>query len=211
MNGFASQIPSMALLGSGFTSEVGLRVLLSPLSSNIVLRTACCSIGIGLPVYSTFKAIENRDQNQQQKWLIYWAAFGSFSLVEVFTDKLISWYTSQKLSFSYHNQSIDDTRQTLVFLQGAKLIYNNHLRPFLIRHQARVDRLVDGVYEEMVKVVRSHQGEIRFVRSMIASIFGSANEVTPPSQQGEISNSSPEPELSTAIVRDSESESDHEE
>ncbi|KAH0894049.1 hypothetical protein HID58_056478 [Brassica napus] len=253
MNVFASQIPSMALLGSGFTSEVGLRVLLSPLSSNIVLRTAweyfpdglfsrvvkdsdlvgiICSIGIGLPVYSTFKAIENRDQNQQQKWLIYWAAFGSFSLVEVFTDKLISWYTSQKLSLSYHKQSIDDTRQLrfftgfhciimqsfafLVWLQlptidGAKLIYNNHLRPFLIRHQARVDRLVDGVYEEMVKVVRSHQGEIRFVRSMIASILGSANEVTPPSQQGEISNSSPEPELSTAIVRDSESESDHEE
>ena len=24
-------------------------------------------------MYSTFKAIENRDQNQQQKWLIYWA------------------------------------------------------------------------------------------------------------------------------------------
>ncbi|XP_048601009.1 HVA22-like protein k isoform X2 [Brassica napus] len=97
MSGFASQIPSMALLGSGFTSEVGLRVLLSPLGSNIVLRTACCSIGIGLPVYSTFKAIENRDQSAQRKWLIYWAAYGSFSLVEVFTDKLISWYywTSQ--------------------------------------------------------------------------------------------------------------------
>ncbi|KAF3510840.1 hypothetical protein F2Q69_00008887 [Brassica cretica] len=206
MNGFASQIPSMALLGSGFTSEVGLRVLLSPLSSNIVLRTACCSIGIGLPVYSTFKAIENRDQNQQQKWLIYWAAFGSFSLVEVFTDKLISWFP-----LYYHAKFAFLVSLQLPTIDGAKLIYNNHLRPFLIRHQARVDRLVDGVYEEMVKVVRSHQGEIRFVRSMIASIFGSANEVTPPSQQGEISNSSPEPELSTAIVRDSESESDHEE
>ncbi|RID50996.1 hypothetical protein BRARA_H01689 [Brassica rapa] len=207
MNGFASQIPSMALLGSGFTSEVGLRVLLSPLSSNIVLRTACCSIGIGLPVFSTFKAIENRDQDQQQKWLIYWAAFGSFSLVEVFTDKLISWFP-----LYYHAKFAFLVWLQLPTIDGAKQIYNNHLRPFLIRHQARVDRLVDGVYEEMVKVVRSHQGEIRFVRSMIASILGSANEVTPPSQQqGEISNSSPEPEVSTAIVRDSESESDHEE
>ncbi|KAF2579779.1 hypothetical protein F2Q68_00006083, partial [Brassica cretica] len=177
---------------------VGLRVLLSPLSSNIVLRTACCSIGIGLPVYSTFKAIENRDQNQQQKWLIYWAAFGSFSLVEVFTDKLISWFP-----LYYHAKFAFLVWLQLPTIDGAKLIYNNHLRPFLIRHQARVDRLVDGVYEEMVKVVRSHQGEIRFVRSMIASIFGSANEVTPPSQQ--------QGEISTAIVRDSESESDHEE
>ncbi|XP_033143366.1 HVA22-like protein k [Brassica rapa] len=72
--------------------KVGLRVLLSPLGSNIVLCTACCSVGIGLPVYSTFKAIENRDQNEQHKWLVYWAAYGSFSLVEVFTDKLISCY-----------------------------------------------------------------------------------------------------------------------
>ena len=34
-----------------------------------------CSIGIGLPVYSTFKAIENRDQSAQRKWLIYWAGW----------------------------------------------------------------------------------------------------------------------------------------
>ncbi|CAH8314832.1 unnamed protein product [Eruca vesicaria subsp. sativa] len=206
MNGFASQIPSMALLGSGFTNEVGLRVLLSPLSSNIVLRTACCSIGIGLPVYSTFKAIENRDQNEQQKWLIYWAAFGSFSLVEVFTDKLISWFP-----LYYHAKFAFLVWLQLPTIDGAKQVYNNHLRPFLIRHQARVDRLVDGLYEEMVKVVRSHQGEILFVRSMIVKILGSANEVAPPSQQqGEISNSRPEPELSTATIHDSESESDHE-
>ena len=56
------------------------------------LFSSSCSVGIGLPVYSTFKAIENRDQNEQHKWLTYWAAYGSFSLVEVFTDKLISWY-----------------------------------------------------------------------------------------------------------------------
>ncbi|CAA7035793.1 unnamed protein product [Microthlaspi erraticum] len=202
MSGFASHIPSMALLGSGFTSEVGLRVLLSPLGSNVVLRTACCSIGIGLPVYSTFKAIESRDQNEQQKWLIYWAAYGSFSLVEVFTDKLISWFPMY-----YHVKFAFLVWLQLPTIEGAKQIYSNHLRPLLIRHQAKVDRLVDGVYTEMVKVVRSHQGEIRFVRSMIVKILGSGNEVAPPSQrQGEI-----EPGSLTATNRDSESsDSDHE-
>ncbi|ESQ53422.1 hypothetical protein EUTSA_v10026250mg [Eutrema salsugineum] len=205
MSGFASQIPSMALLGSGFTSEVGLRVLLSPLGSNIVLRTACCSIGIGLPVYSTFKAIESRDENEQQKWLIYWAAYGSFSLVEVFTDKLISWFP-----LYYHVKFAFLVWLQLPTIEGAKQIYSNHLRPFLIRHQASVDRLVDGAYEEMVKVVRSHQGEIRFVRSMIIKILGSVNQVAPPpsQRQGEITDISPEPELSTATNQDSESESD---
>ncbi|CAF2146600.1 unnamed protein product [Brassica napus] len=208
MSGFASQIPSMALLGSGFTREVGLRVLLSPLGSNIVLRTACCSIGIGLPVYSTFKAIENRDQSAQRKWLIYWAAYGSFSLVEVFTDKLISWFP-----LYYHAKFAFLVWLQLPTIDGAKQIYNNRLRPFLIRHQVSVDRLVDGVYGEMVKVVRTHQGGIRLVRSIIVKILGSGNETAPPpsQRQEETPNTSPEPELSTATIRDlEESESDHE-
>ncbi|XP_020872481.1 HVA22-like protein k isoform X2 [Arabidopsis lyrata subsp. lyrata] len=203
MSGFASQIPSMALLGSGLTGEVGLRVLLSPLSSNIVLRTACCSIGIGLPVYSTFKAIESRDENEQQRMLIYWAAYGSFSLVEVFTDKIISWFP-----LYYHVKFAFLVWLQLPTVEGSKQIYNNQIRPFLLRHQARVDRLVDGVYEEMVKVVRSHQGEIRFVRSMIVKIFGSVNEVAPPGQRlGEIANDSPEQAETNS---DSESDSNHE-
>nr|DAD40666.1 TPA_asm: hypothetical protein HUJ06_014989 [Nelumbo nucifera] len=63
----------MAFLGSSIPSEVGLRLLLCPLSSNVVIRTACCSVGVVLPVYSTFKAIEKKDQNEQQRWLLYWA------------------------------------------------------------------------------------------------------------------------------------------
>uniref|UniRef100_A0A2P2KI96 HVA22-like protein n=1 Tax=Rhizophora mucronata TaxID=61149 RepID=A0A2P2KI96_RHIMU len=75
-----------------FPGEVGLQLLLSPLSSNVLVRTACCSVGIVLPVYSTFKAVENKDQIEQQKWLLYWAAYGTFSVAEVLTDKIISWY-----------------------------------------------------------------------------------------------------------------------
>ncbi|CAN6563131.1 unnamed protein product [Malus baccata var. baccata] len=92
----------MALLGSNITSEVGLRLLLCPLGSNIVLRTACCSVGIGIPVYCTCKAIERKDRIAQEKWLLYWAAYGSFSLVEIFSDKLISWcpmYYHMKFAF----------------------------------------------------------------------------------------------------------------
>ncbi|KAL0833339.1 hypothetical protein Bca101_085228 [Brassica carinata] len=160
-------------------------------------------------VYSTFKAIENRDQSAQRKWLIYWAAYGSFSLVEVFTDKLISWFT-----LYYHAKFAFLVWLQLPTIDGAKQIYNNRLRPFLIRHQVSVDRLVDGVYGEMVKVVRTHQGGIRLVRSIIIKILGSGNGTTPPpsGRQEETPNISPEPEPATATtIRDlEESESDHE-
>jgi receptor expression-enhancing protein 5/6 len=162
----------MAIFGSNIPSEVGLRLLLCPLGSNIVIRTACCSIGIGLPVYSTFKAIERRDQNEQQRMLLYWAAYGSFSIVEVFSDKLLSWcplYYHMKFAF-------------LVWLQlpsadGAKQIYMNHLRPFFLRHQARVDQFLGFAYSEMVKLISAHQAEIQFARNMLVKIMGSADQM----------------------------------
>ncbi|TKY70356.1 HVA22 protein k [Spatholobus suberectus] len=162
----------MALLGSNITSEVGLRLLLCPLGSNVVIRTACCTVGIALPVYSTFKAIESKDQNAQHRCLLYWAAYGSFSLIEVFTDKLISWcpmYYHLKFAF-------------LVWLQlpstsGAKQIYSNHLRPFLLRHQVRVDQVLGLAYCEVIKLVSSYQAEIQFVKSMVVKITGSADQM----------------------------------
>ncbi|KAH9656550.1 HVA22-like protein k [Citrus sinensis] len=81
------RIELMALSG-----EVGLRLLLCPIGSNIVVRTACCSVGTILPVYSTFKAIESKDENEKQKWLVYWAVYGSFSIAEMFADKILCWF-----------------------------------------------------------------------------------------------------------------------
>ncbi|KAF5186785.1 Receptor expression-enhancing protein [Thalictrum thalictroides] len=159
----------MALLGSAVSSDVGLQLLLSPLSSNVVVRTACCSVGIVLPIYNTFKAIENKDQYEQQKWLVYWAAYGSFSLVEVFTDKLLYWfplYYHMKFAF-------------LVWLQlptvfGARHMYTRHLRPFLLRHQARLDQIAGFTYSEMVKFVNAHQTEIEFAKTCLMKIISSA-------------------------------------
>uniref|UniRef100_A0A2P2KW06 HVA22-like protein n=1 Tax=Rhizophora mucronata TaxID=61149 RepID=A0A2P2KW06_RHIMU len=81
----------MALLGLKTAGEVGLRSLLRTVDSTVVLRTACCSVGIVLPVYSTFEAIERNDQNEQEKWLTYWAAYGPFRLVDTCADKLLYW------------------------------------------------------------------------------------------------------------------------
>ncbi|KAL2348481.1 hypothetical protein Fmac_002481 [Flemingia macrophylla] len=193
----------MALLGSNITSEVGLRLLLCPLGSNVVIRTACCTVGIALPVYSTFKAIESKDQNAQNKCLIYWAAYGSFSLVEVFTDKFISWcpmYYHLKFAF-------------LVWLQlpptsGAKQLYTNHLRPFLLKHQAGVDRVLGLAYCEVIKLISSYQAEIKFVKSMVVKITGSADQML---RSPDESDRSPQhsPAEDPAVPYDAEHDQNH--
>ncbi|KAH7834826.1 hypothetical protein Vadar_020074 [Vaccinium darrowii] len=162
----------MAVFGSNIPSEVGLRLLLCPLGSNIVLRTASCSVGVVLPVFSTFKALESRDQNEQQRWLLYWAAYGSFSIAEVFTDKFLSWfplYYHMKLAFLVWLQ--------LPSVDGARKLYMNHLRPFLLRHQARLDQIVGFFYSEMTKFVSANQGGLQFAKTLLIKILGSAAQV----------------------------------
>ncbi|KAF3435613.1 hypothetical protein FNV43_RR22704 [Rhamnella rubrinervis] len=162
-----------------YPSELGLRVLLCPFGSNIVVRTACCCVGIALPVYSTFKAIEKKDQNEQQQWLLYWAAYGSFSIAEAFTDKLISWFP-----LYYHMKFAFLVWLQLPSADGARHLYMRHLRPLLLRHQARLDQIVDFVYGELSKFVSAHQSEIQFAKSILMKILAPVkNVVHPPARR----------------------------
>ncbi|KAJ0097471.1 hypothetical protein Patl1_28887 [Pistacia atlantica] len=176
---------------------VGLRLLLCPFDSNVVIRTACCSVGIVLPVYSTFKAIERKDQDDQQKWLIYWAgqkflkfsallcpmkaffivntcaghisSYGSFSIVEVFSDKLLFWFPMY-----YHLKFAFLVWLQLPSAEGATQLYRNHLRPFLLRHQARIDQLVGFAYHQMARIFSSRQAEFQFAKTVLMKIIGTA-------------------------------------
>ncbi|OMO63419.1 hypothetical protein COLO4_32449 [Corchorus olitorius] len=155
------------------TSEVGLRLLFSPISSNIVVRTACCTVGTVIPVYSTFKAIENKDQDEQQKWLLYWT--------EVFADKILSWFP-----LYYHAKFAFLVWLQLPSANGAKQLYASHLRPFLLRHQARLDQILEFIYSQLrsdrlvklqSKFISSHRAEIRFARALFVKLMASVNRV----------------------------------
>ncbi|XP_057247842.1 HVA22-like protein k isoform X2 [Beta vulgaris subsp. vulgaris] len=134
----------MAFAGSNYPLEVGLRLLLSPPGSNVIVRTACCSVGVILPVYTTFKAIERKDPDEQQKCLVYWAAYGSFTVAEMITDKLIYWFP-----LYYHMKFAFLVWLQLPSTEGATQLYMNHMRPFLLRHQAKLDYIAGFLYSEM--------------------------------------------------------------
>ncbi|KAL7584881.1 HVA22-like protein k [Lactuca sativa] len=168
----------MAFLGSNMPTEAGLRLLLVPLNSNIVIRTACCTVGVALPVYSTFKAIEAKDPNEQHKWLLYWAVYGSFSVGEIFADRFISWfplYYHMKLAFLAWLQ--------LPTTNGAKQLYMNHLRPLLSRHQAKLDQIVGLFYNEAGKFVSAHQGEFQFMKTIMMKFLMSVKQLVNGSSQ----------------------------
>ncbi|KAL8123832.1 hypothetical protein AgCh_011724 [Apium graveolens] len=94
--------------------------------------------------------------------------YGSFSIVEVYSDKLLSWFPSYyyvKLAFLIWLQ-LPDT-------QGARILYKKHLQPFFKRHEAKIDRVMGLTYIEMAKIISSHQAEIQYVKSILSRITAS--------------------------------------
>lgn len=152
-------VRKMALLGTAFGGEVGLQLLLSPAASNIIVRTACVAVGVGLPVYSTFNAIERKDPQEQEQWLVYWAVYGCFSAAEIFSDKLLSWFP-----YYYHAKLVFLTWLQLPISNGARHCFVSYLRPFLLRHKEKLDYIVDGARNHITKFVLSHQQEIQFFK-----------------------------------------------
>ncbi|KAL8167398.1 hypothetical protein V2J09_008897 [Rumex salicifolius] len=162
----------MSLFGGNIPVEAGLQLLLSPGASNIVLRTACCSVGIALPVYSTFKAIERDDADEKHRCLMYWAAYGSFSIAEIWADKILYW-----APFYYHLKFAFLLWLQLPLADGSRQVYMNYLRPFFLRHQARIDSVVGTFYGEATRFVSSHQAEFQFAKRLIMNILAAAHQM----------------------------------
>ena len=89
----------------------------------------------------------------------------------------------------------------LLVEQGARQLYASHLRPFLLKHQARLDLILDFVYGEIVscllislllemhcvfsqqnsfmtcflllqsKFVSAHQAELHFAKSLVVNVL----------------------------------------
>uniref|UniRef100_A0A453B8Y8 HVA22-like protein n=1 Tax=Aegilops tauschii subsp. strangulata TaxID=200361 RepID=A0A453B8Y8_AEGTS len=144
-----------------------------------MILTLCwysCAVGIGLPVYSTYRAIEKKDQDEKERLLLYWAAYGSFSIVESFADKLVS-----SVPLYYHAKFA-----ILIWLQfpsngGSKHVYRRYLRPFFQKHQAKIDRILNILSKELTKFVSNHEDEIRFVENMAirGATTGTERELDP--------------------------------
>lgn len=99
----------------------------------------CNFIGFLYPAYASFKAIESKQKDDDTKWLTYWVVYSFFAILEVFGDIFLFWiplYWFFKCCF-------------LVWLMvpisnnGATVMYYRVIRPFILRHQTKVDKAID--------------------------------------------------------------------
>ena len=99
-------------------------------------------VGTLYPAFWTIKSIENDDLQDQKNWLTYWAVFGSFILVDMFSPiivKFIPFYFVMKILF-------------LIWLfmpgsSGCKIIYNLIVKKILRKYEDKIDTVVNNMGE----------------------------------------------------------------
>lgn len=115
----------------------------------------CNFIGFVYPAYASIKAIESREKDDDTKWLTYWVVYSVFSLVEFFSDIFLFWipfYWLLKCMFL-----------VWCFLpvswNGSHLLYYRFIRPFILRHQDKIDSALDQA-KDAVKEAQSAAKEL---------------------------------------------------
>eukprot|EP00208_Stichococcus_sp_RCC1054_P009082 CAMPEP_0206151438 /NCGR_PEP_ID=MMETSP1473-20131121/38824_1 /ASSEMBLY_ACC=CAM_ASM_001109 /TAXON_ID=1461547 /ORGANISM="Stichococcus sp, Strain RCC1054" /LENGTH=259 /DNA_ID=CAMNT_0053548985 /DNA_START=191 /DNA_END=967 /DNA_ORIENTATION=+ len=151
----------MAGIVGTVAESVGLQLLLQPASSAVVFRAACSVVGVVYPAYESLKTVESghleRHQAHQRRdaqWLMYWAVYATFEVVERHTASLVTWvpyYWHVKLGFLLWLQ--------LPSFQGARRLYMR-VSPLLRRHQPAIDSTIQALQESLVRpeMVKAAEG-----------------------------------------------------
>ena len=99
-------------------------------------------LGTLYPAFWTIKSIENDDLEEQKNWLTYWAVFGSFVLIDMFSPvivKIIPFYFVFKIIFLI-----------MLFMPGSKVgpfIYGILVKKILGKYEDEIDNAFDQMDE----------------------------------------------------------------
>jgi len=108
----------------------------------------CNLIGFLYPAWCSLKALESRSKEDDTRWLIYWVVFAVFSVLEFFSDILLSWLPFYFLA-------------KCVFLawcwapigaNGSDQIYNRIIRPFFLKHVSQIDSTMGKVTDKISQI-----------------------------------------------------------
>ncbi|KAM6985614.1 receptor expression-enhancing protein 5 [Aplochiton taeniatus] len=104
----------------------------------------CNLIGFVYPAYLSIKAIESASKEDDTKWLTYWVVYGVFSVAEFFADIFLSWFPFYYvLKGGFLGWCMAPTPSN-----GSILIYTRIIRPFFIRHEAKIDSAVKDLKDK---------------------------------------------------------------
>lgn len=127
----------------------GILVTIVWLAIGIGSSLLCSVVCFVYPAYKSFKAVESPQGDDDRQWLTYWIVYSTFNILEYFADLILFWipmYDLIKCLF-------------LVWCMwpipnnGSAIVYNNILRPWLLKNESKIDARLDKVTGKVNKYV----------------------------------------------------------
>ncbi|KAL9596578.1 MAG: hypothetical protein Q9219_005705 [cf. Caloplaca sp. 3 TL-2023] len=145
---------------------------------DIVPNVLSSVITILFPIFASYKALRTSDPAQLTPWLMYWVVISCFSLVEYWTFFVVSW-----LPFYAYFRLFLLSYLVLPQTQGARLIYQSYIHPFLAHHESEIDVFITNAHDRAKAVGLQYlKRAINFVKQ---NILGMQEQHTPPPSKGE--------------------------
>lgn len=120
----------------------------------------CNSIGFLYPAYSSIKAIESHNKDDDTKWLTYWVVYATFSMLESFSDIIIGWlpfYWLSKCIFLVWCMSPTN---------GSAIVYRTVILPIFRENEAKIDNVVNQGKEKLAELVEKTEKTLDEKKSM---------------------------------------------
>ena len=102
-------------------------------------------ITILFPIFASYKALRTSDPAQLTPWLMYWVVLSCFSLFDYWTWFILSW-----VPFYAYLRLFVLSYLVLPQTQGARLLYQGYIHPFLAQHERDIDKLITAAHEKSV-------------------------------------------------------------
>lgn len=98
-------------------------------------------ITVVYPAFKSIQALETKGDDEDDKiWLTYWVVFGTFTLLDEFGSvvlQFIPFYFYIKLGFFVW--------MMLPQTKGSKIVYENVLRPMLLKNKDKIEKFIAEV------------------------------------------------------------------
>ncbi|KAI9805533.1 MAG: hypothetical protein M1825_000784 [Sarcosagium campestre] len=111
------------------------------------------------PVFASYKALRSSDPAQLTPWLMYWVVLACLLLVESWTEWFLAW-----LPFYAWIRAFFLLYLVLPQTQGARLLYQTHIDPFLATHESSIDAFISTLHD------RAKTAGLQYLRSAVAFV-----------------------------------------
>ncbi|KAL8804848.1 MAG: hypothetical protein Q9182_002342 [Xanthomendoza sp. 2 TL-2023] len=135
-------------------------------------------ITILFPIFASYKALRTSDPAQLTPWLMYWVVISCCSLAEYWTFFIISW-----VPFYAYLRLFLLSYLVMPQTQGARLIYQSYIHPFLAHHESDIDIFITNAHD------RAKAAGLQYLKRAIdfvkQNVLGMQAQHAPPPSQGE--------------------------